>query len=267
MSSFVQNKKELKSPLNLSPYVKVNSSSLENAAADKDPPRRTIVSLKELIVDDGGLEDNKGVVVANAAVAAGAASNDRTKCTAPISGDGSVRCKSATENGAKCGTGAALLTPPSQESVNKTMPSPIDDSTSPSVASNNTQSDSNDSGDDLCAQATANTIAADVNNDTNNGENAKQKVRARARVSFYLFIFAIGFSEIPLRQISSSGFVSMRACNATERPPHTNGDAMHALVRCVYSICQNQFCVSGLVAYFYCLDHFRDTKSGRKINK
>lgn len=148
MSSSVQN---INQKIRRHAVVCASATAAAAAAVDKNSPRRTVIELKELIVD-GGSPSN---------------------------------C---------CETDTPLSPPPlpPSESVNKTMPSTIDD--------NNMQCDSNDCGDDLCAQTTAAT-----DDDTNNKENVKQKVRAHGQVpaSFLFFIFCgVNFREFRLRQFS-----------------------------------------------------------------
>lgn len=165
MSSYIQKNKGRKSPIYMSMCEK-NMNTGASAVADKESSRRTIIELKELIVD-GGIDENNVVVVADATISAAAESidgnvNDRTLLNAANDGDSLAQCKSAS---AKEPTAKPPL-----ELTEKVSASTNDDCSS-SVTLNSTKCDGNVCGDDLCTQATATSDAA------NDKENAKQKVR------------------------------------------------------------------------------------------
>lgn len=139
------------------------------------------------------------VVCANATAAAAAVDKNSPRRT-------TIELKELIVDGGNpshCCETDSTLSPPSlspSESVNKTMPSTIDD--------NNMQCDSNDCDDDQCARTTAAT-----DDDTNNIENVKQKVRACGQVpaSFllsFLFVFFFLWREFP-RILVASIFVTM----------------------------------------------------------
>lgn len=181
MSSYLQNNKEQKPKATfLSTYVK----NMSGNATDKDSPRRTIIELKELIVD-GGIDDSNIVV-------ASIDSDDNKKCAVGAVGGAAAATDFDGDKSIDGCIATPLLTPtppptpssplpPSMpaESMKKAMPSTnIDDECVNSIKT--TKSVSNDCCSDEMCEATA---KAD---DTNNKETIEKKVRhMRSNTHFF----------------------------------------------------------------------------------
>lgn len=210
--SYMQNTKERKAPTYLSSICAENMRrSNASAVADNEPPLRTIIELKRLLVD---ADDEHRVPVASVRAWSdiGKPKNGANGNSAKSDGC-SARCKLAHGNEVICcaGTGKPM--------------SPSTSSTTRRVKSNHKQCDSNDCDDDLWAEATAATDD-DEDDDTNNEENAEQEVSARVSIPSISQNFRVRFC-VAMRY----GNVHRTTANG---PPHKHECNAFA-AQCVYS--------------------------------